>query len=234
MPDKSAAQSTPAPAEKTTAKRPAYRRTETGLDRRQLLMNLPRHVLLAVLFGAITGPLIFWLRLIPLESSWRLLLLLPIAAVYVNGAVLPVALPGKHWSFAFICSMLLLLSSVAGAILSTKFNFPHSVMPDGTVLSKVNELTAGAVVTGACLGLFYGLLSEKRSSMIAGAILGAAMGVTLGVASVNVVSHVPPVNVLIYDGALNFAWQAAIAFAALHLAACLGAALGARPGSVKT
>jgi hypothetical protein len=220
------------PAEKTNQnQRPPFRRAPMGLDRRQLLHNIPRHVLLAIIFGLLAGPLIFGLKSIPIDGSWRLMLLAPIALVYVAATTLPVALPGKHWLFAVICAVLLLLASLVAGILATKIDFPHSVLPDGTVLTKVNVLTTGAMATGICLGLFYGLLSEKRSAMIAGAILGAATGYTLGMASVELVSRTPPMDLLIYNGALHYAWQLGVALAVLHLGACMGAALGARKAS---
>ena len=228
MPDKSATEKSK-PTEKANQNpRPPFRRAPIGVDRRQLLHNLPRHVLLAVIFGLVAGPLIFGLKSIPIDGSWRLVLLAPISLVYVAATTLPVALPGKHWLFAVICAVLLLMASLVAGILATKIDFPHSLLPDGTVLTKVNVVTTGAMATGICLGLFYGLLSEKRSAMIAGAILGAATGYTLGMASVEVVSRTPPLDLLVYNGVLHYAWQLAVALAVLHLGACLGAALGAR------
>ena len=87
------------------------------LDRRQFLLALPKHLLLAAAFGAGAGALIFLLKNIDLDGQWRMALLLPIGAVYVNAVILPLAIPGRHFGFAFICSMLMFLILIAGMIL---------------------------------------------------------------------------------------------------------------------
>jgi hypothetical protein len=212
--------------------RPRRPRFSLSLDRGEYLRSLPKFVLLALLCGAIGGALIFCIKSIPIEGSWRLALLFPMAAVYVNAAVLPLAVPGRHWSFAFICCMLLFLILIAGFILSEKVWFPHSTVPGGPPLKYVNTLTAGALLTGACLGLFYGLLSGKRAAMIAGLIVGGATGYTLGVLSLDIVRHsAESWDMLRFNSLLNFAWQGALGLGALHLAACIGAMLGANPSS---
>jgi hypothetical protein len=204
-----------------------------AMDRGDYLRGLPQYVLLAAVFGAIAGALIHWIKIIPFDGGWRLLLLIPMAAVYVNAAVLPLAVRGRHWSFAFICCMLLFLMLIAGFILSEKLWFPHSMVTGAPPLSKVNTLSAGALLTGACLGLFYGLLSGKRAALIVGLIVGAITGYLLGLLSLDVVAHSSAADwdTLRYTGALNFAWQGAIALAALHFGACIGAMLGADPGT---
>ena len=205
-----------------------------SLDRRQFLLALPKHLLLAAAFGAVAGALICLLKNIDLDGQWRMALLLPIGAVYVNAVILPLAIPGRHFGFAFICSMLMFLILIAGMILATKIILPHSQIAGGGTLTKVNALTFGAVLTGACLGLFYGLFSDRRGAMASGAIVGAAMGYTLGVVSVDLVHHTPEAwDTLVYTGPLNFAWQCAAALMLLHLAGCLGAMLGARPTGTK-
>jgi len=50
-----------------------------------------------------------------------------IGAIYVNAAMLPLAIPGRHWSFAFIGAMLMVLLMIAGAVLSHKLAFSHSI-----------------------------------------------------------------------------------------------------------
>jgi hypothetical protein len=150
---------------------------------------------------------------------------IPLGAIYVNGALLPVALPERNWSFAFIGAMALFMLLVAGLILSSKFSFAHSFSPDGAaVLSKVNQATFLAILTGGCLGLFYGLLAGKRSALLVGLAMGGAAGYLLGLATSNLVT---PQDQWRYGGALNFAWQMALAFGLLHLAASLGAMFGA-------
>lgn len=201
------------------------------LERRQFLRSLPRHVLCAILSGALTGALLYGLQQCALPGKWNYLMFIPLGALYVNGAMLPVALPGKHWSFAFIGAMALFMLLVAGLILSSKFSFAHSLAPQtATVLSKVNQATFLAILTGGCLGLFYGLLAGKSSALVAGLALGAATGYLLGLGSLQLIT---PEDQWRYDGALNFAWQTAAAFMLLHLGAALGAALGAekRPGA---
>jgi hypothetical protein len=201
-----------------------------SLDRRQFLLALPKHVLLAAVFGAVAGALIFLIKNIDIEGQWRIALLLPIGALYVNAAILPLAIPGRHWSFAFICSMLLFLMLIAGVIIATKVNVPHSHVPGGEPLSKVNALTIGAVLTGACLGLFYGLFSDRRGAMVTGALIGAASGYTLGVFSVEFVTHSSAAwDTIAYNSALHYAWQCAGALAVLHCGGCIGAMFGARP-----
>lgn len=205
-----------------------------SLDRGQFLRALPKHLLLALLFGAIGGALIYFLKNIGLEGQWRLVLLLPMGAVYVNAVVLPLAVPGRHFGFAFICAMLMFLILIAGMILATKIILPHSQVAGGPPLTKVNALTFGAVLTGACLGLFYGLFSDRPAARVTGALIGAATGYVLGVFSVELVTHSAVAwDTIVYDGPLNYAWQCAAALTLLHLGGCLGAFFGARPTGTK-
>src|SRR5476651_44174 len=111
-----------------------------SFSREQYLRALPKHVLLALLCGAISGMLIWWVKSIPLSGSWRLGLLFPLAAVYVTGAILPLAIPGRNWGFSFICGMMLALILMAGFVLSETIWLPHSTVPGGPALTKVNAL----------------------------------------------------------------------------------------------
>ena len=188
-------------------------------DRRQFLRVLPKHVLCAILSGALTGALLYGLQQLQLPGKWNYLMVIPLVALYVNGAMLPVALPGRHWSFAFIGAMAMFMLLVAGLILSSLFSFAHSLTP------LVNLATFLAILTGGCLGLFYGLLAGKPSAMVVGLAVGAATGYLLGLASLHLIT---PGNQWRYDGVLHFAWQTAAAFGLLHLGAGLGAALGAK------
>lgn len=221
---------------------PAMLTRGTTPDRRQMLRALPQHVLWAVVLGAVAGPLLWWLLQIPMPDGWQWLLAIPAGAVFANAAVLPVALPGRHWSFAFIGAMMLFLLLVAGMILARTFAFPHSQLPalppHGTeplYVPEVNYVTWVAVLTGGCLGLLYGLLAGRSGGMSIGLAIGSATGYLLGIASLQLVSSAPcPWGCGQYhdvfwrfDGPLHLAWQCALLLAVLHLGACLGAALGA-------
>ncbi len=199
------------------------------LSRGQMLRTLPSHVLFAIISGALTGFLLYLLSLVQLPGRWNLVMLFPLAGIYVNGATLPVAIPGRHWSFSFLCSMSMLLLLVAGMILAAKINFPHSYMPGAAApLTKVNALTVAGMVTGACLGLFYGVLAGQKGAMVVGLAMGVATGYVLGLLSTGIVSGAAgSFDAWIYDGPLHFAWQGALAFGALHLGSGLGALLGA-------
>jgi len=216
---------TPSAAAGKPAPRP-LRRTLL-YTRAQLLRALPKHLLLAVVAGLIAGPLLYLCLLIPLQGAWRMALLFPMIAIYANAVTLPVAIPGRHWSFAFVCSVLLLFLMVVSQVLAGKLSFGHAQV--GTaVLSTVNRITAGAIASGLCLGLFYGLLAGKRNAMIVGGAMGVATGYLLGLVSVQLVhASGPDVNALIYSGIVDYAWQFAAGLAVLHLGSGLGAALGA-------
>ena len=208
---------------------------------------MPQNVGYSVISGAIGGILLYWLKSIQASGIWELLVLIPMGAIVANAAVLPVAIPGRHWSFSFICSLAMLMALIAGAILSSKFNFEHSrdpfykigfIKPEMISLevSKVNQLTFGTIIIGGCLGIFYGLLSGRLASMVVGLSMGSATGFILGLLSVHVVGRNSPfvtyfgqhnVDNWVYDSPLHFAWQGALLLGLLHLGACFGAALGA-------
>ena len=196
------------------------------LSRKDLLQKLPQHVLYAVLLGAVGAVLLSLLQYIQLPGRWNYLMAFPFAAVYVNAAVLPLAIPGRHWSFAFIAGMMMVLISMAAAILSAKVQFPHSVI-GGTVLPKVNTLTFFMLVTGGSQGLFYGVLVGRKPAMVLGLFFGLIAGYLLGMLSLTVVTH-DQANTFVYNRWIDFAWQGALALGVLHLAACLGAVVGAK------
>jgi hypothetical protein len=233
------------------------------LNRPQMLRALPKHVAFAALTGAVAGFILYFLNQIELDGQWNLLMAIPIGAVYVNAAMIPLAIPGRHWSFAFIGAMLLFLLMIAGMIISQKVSFPHSHVqtvstydgpkPDSGVasfyLAKVNALTFAGLLSGGCLGLFYGMLAGRLSAMISGLAVGSASGFLLGILSLSAITHGTQVAIQVgsfpgvdkffrdlensdnwrYNSPLHFAWQLGVAMALLHLGACLGAALGAGP-----
>ena len=200
------------------------------LNRPQMLRALPKHVFFAAISGAIAGFILYFLNQIELEGQWNLLMALPIGAIYVNAAMLPLAIPGRHWSFAFIGAMLMFLLMIVGAVLSHKFSFGNS--------EKANIATFEFILSGGCLGMFYGMLSGRTSAMIVGVALGSAVGFLLGTESAEFLvtesgrfSDGTGVTVEYwrYRSPLHFAWQLGAAMALLHLGACLGAAMGAGP-----
>ena len=206
-------------------------------DRRQFLYSLPKHILCAVALGAITGILLYWLSLVQLPGKWNYLMFFPIASVYVNGATLPMAIPGRHWTFAFMGEMMLLLLLITSLILSMKLPFSHSLKPGASeTLYTVNLITYVGILTGGCLGLFYGILAGHKSAMVVGLALGAVTGYLLGVASIHVVTAGAlgvDANIWVYNGTLHAAWQGALACSALHAGASLGAMLGSNVGEQK-
>jgi hypothetical protein len=210
-------------------------RTTQTLDRKQMLRALPKHLMWAALLGAIAGPILYFLKDIELPGQWNLLMAIPIGAVYVNAAVLPIALPGRHWSFGFIGSGMLFMLLIAGVILAPKFPFQHAYTYfTRVVVPIVNVLTWAAILSGACIGLFYGLIVGRVSAMITSMLLGSALGFMVGILGASMV--IPMIrgdnNELIgtqwrFDSPLHFAWQLALMLVILHLGACLGAAMGA-------
>ena len=212
------------------------------LSRGQLLRALPKHLLLAVLSGAVVGMLLYWLKDIQALPAWALFIIM--GTLWSNAAVIPVALPGRYWSFAFIGALMLFLLLVAGMILAAKFEFPHSLVPyprlpgQTEYEDEVNVITYAAILTGGCLGLLYGLLSGKAGAMAVGLALGGAFGYILGLASVHAFSehYNDPRGWFLwrFDSALHFAWQGALAMLWLHLFAGLGAVLGAAPANRKS
>jgi len=200
------------------------------LNRPQMLRALPKHVFFAAISGAIAGFILYFLNQIELEGQWNLLMALPIGAIYVNAAMIPLAIPGRHWSFAFIGAMLMFLLMIVGAILSHKFAFGKN--------EKANVATFEFILSGGCLGLFYGMLCGRTSAMIVGIALGSVIGYLMGIGSTSFLVTESgsfsdgtrrTVESWYYNSPLHFAWQLAAAMALLHLGACLGAAMGAGP-----
>lgn len=205
------------------------------LNRPQMLRALPKHVFFALVSGAVAGPILYYLSQIEIEASWNIMLV-PMGAVLVNAAMLPVAIPGKNWSFAFIGAMLLFLLLLAGLIISPKFPFPHARNVFGLTLPRVNTFSYLLVLCGGCLGLFYGMIAGKRSSMVVGSVMGAACGFLIGIALLNLftginvnITDIRVFEVAKYVGGIHAMWQVGGAMALLHLGACLGAAMGAGP-----
>ena len=83
--------------------------------------------------------------------------------------------------------------------------------------------------------MLYGLLPGRAGAMAIGLALGGAGGYCLGIGSVHAFEiyncGVDLSYLWRFDSALNFAWQGALAMLWLHLAAGLGAVLGARPAA---
>ncbi|HYF48930.1 MAG TPA: hypothetical protein VEJ63_05975 [Planctomycetota bacterium] len=207
--------------------RPPVRRAP-ALSRQQFLKALPLHLLLAALSGAVTAVLLSLLTDIQLSGYWRYILILPIGAVYVNGAIMPLVVPGRHFSFGFLCAMMLIMICLAGGVLSTWLRLPHSFVDDA-YLSKINTVSFIALVTGLSLGLFYGILVGTRHSLTFGAILGTAGGYLVGLGTAALVSHESGTrNQFVYGSLLDFAWQGAAAMLALHLFGAIGALMGAQ------
>ncbi|MFH0939398.1 MAG: hypothetical protein V1899_08975 [Planctomycetota bacterium] len=201
------------------------------LSRYQLLRSLPKHVLYAILLGAITGILLYWLKFVQLSGKWNYLMFFPIASIYVNGATLPVAIPGRHWTFAFIGAMMMLLLLIAGVILSIELPFSHSLKPGTSkVMYTANLITYGGILTGGCLGLFYGILAGCKTAMFVGLAMGVATGYLLSLASIHAVIAGADMDILIYNSTPHAAWQGALACGTLHIGAGLGAILGSGGG----
>jgi hypothetical protein len=190
-----------------------------SLSRTDFFRNLPRHIFFAIVFGAAAAPALLWLSAIELPGNWNLLMAIPCGAIYANAAVLPIAVPGRHWSFGFVAALLMFLLFIAGGILSSKVDFARGPAP---ISAQANLIGILAVLTGACLGTLYGLLSGRGSAMALGAAIGAACGYAVGVTSLELGDA----------GALRCALAGAAALGSLHAGACLGAALGA--GVVKS
>lgn len=148
--------------------------------RGQLFRALPKHLLWAALLGAVGGVLLYFLKDIRLSGMWNLLMFIPLAAVHVNAAVLPVAIPGRHWGFGYIGAIMLFFLLIAGTVLSNKLEFPHARVGD-TELVGVNIVTYWALLTGGLLGLLYGLIAGRTGAMVMGLMIGSLAGYGLGI-----------------------------------------------------
>lgn len=212
------------------------------LSRGQMLRAMPKHLLWAAAAGAVAGAALRGLdHLAP--SGWLAwAALIAMGGLYANAAVMPVTLPGRHWSFAFIGAMMLFLLLVAGGVLAPKFPFPHSFLPplpphgmEPVFLPHVNAITWLGILTGGCLGLLYGLLVGRTGSMVVGLALGSASGYAVGIASLLLVGLSPcgwgcsSYHGLDWRwyGLLHLAWQGALFMVVVHFGASLGAAMGA-------
>lgn len=129
------------------------------------------------MLGAVGGTILHFLKDIHLSGKWDLLMFIPLAAVHVNAAVLPVAIPGRHWSFGYIGAVMLFFLLIAGTVLAGKIEFPHAQ----NALGGVNIATYWALLTGALLGLLYGLIAGRTSSMVLGLMIGSLAGYGLGI-----------------------------------------------------
>jgi hypothetical protein len=206
-------------------------RAPRSFTRLELLRRLPWHVFWAALSGAVCGFALYWGGYFPMPGWLRFIVEIPLGAGFAVAATLPLAIPGRHWSLAFISATMMLMVLVIALLLSGKIQFLHSLQPDGRALWRVNLMTCVGLLTGGCLGLFYGLLAGHKWSLIVGAALGAAAGYTLGLLSVFVISQVPATaGAWLYDGAPHFTWQGSAALALLHLGASVGALMGASGG----
>jgi hypothetical protein len=203
-----------------------------SLTRPELLRRFPLHILYAIVTGAVTGALLYWGgNLIQPTGILRYVIMMALGAVFVNGATIPVALPGRHWSFAFVIALMMIMLLVAGVILPAMIPFSHSRLSDGTILDRVNLVTWIGILTGGGLGLFYGVVAGHKWSIIVGGAMGAVAGFILGIVSLNFISAAPgSVDEWRYFSAPHFAWQCAAFMVLLHAGALGGAILGATGG----
>jgi hypothetical protein len=215
-------------------------RREFRLTRGELLRAIPKHLGWAALAGAIGGVLLYFINQIHIEGLWSLLLFIPIGAVYVNAAVLPVVIPRRFWSFGYIGMVLLFLLLIIGTILSNKISFPHAVAANGNPLPHVNFVTFWALMTGAMLGLLYGLLAGRTGAMLVGLMLGSMLGYFVGAAfGAYIEDLLKNINSVIREGdsvtfysrlepqLVGMIVMLAFGNSLLHLVALIGAALGA-------
>ena len=198
------------------------------LSRGKFLSALPEHFFLALLFGAGGSILLDLLAQIKLPGPWINLPLFPSVAIFVNAMVLPLAIPGRHWSFAFLCEMMLILSCLAGVILATLIPLPHSTVA-GNYLSTVNVITFLAMATGLSLGCFYGIVVGGAKALKLGALFGLTGGYLVGLLSTALISHeTETLDQFEYGSLLDMAWQGGVGLLILHFFATIGALLGAK------
>jgi hypothetical protein len=201
---------------------------ETYLTRKKFWVSIPNHLLLSLVFGAGGAVILSLISHIQLPGRWYYLILFPSTAIFVNAAVLPLGIPGRRWSFAFLCEMMLILSCFASGILSTWIPLPHSTVAEN-YLTSVNVITFLAMATGLSLGLFYGVIVGGQLALKMGAIFGLLGGYFVGLFSTALISHeTETLNQFEYASVLHLAWQGAAGLLILHFFATLGALLGAR------
>jgi hypothetical protein len=217
-----------------------YRKT-----RAQLFRVIPSHLLWAVVLGLPAGLLLYFLKDWQLDGPWALLTFIPIAAIYVNAAALPAAIPGRYWSFGYIGAMMLFLLLIAGSVVSNWYSFPHSRLFSGTEIERVyvgvNIVTYWAILTGVLLGLLYGLMAGRTASLVLSAVFGALAGFSLGLMLPHFYPQLNAGAVASAGGSMSeisfpqslplFTALFAAGIVALHLACLMGAALGANSGA---
>ena len=212
------------------------KRGEYRLTRGQLFRALPKHILWAALLGLLGGAVLYFLKDVHPSGMWELLMFIPLAAVHVNMAVLPVAIPGRHWSFGYIGAMMLFFLLIAGTVLAGKFEFPHAHVAWGRTLEGVNVVTYWAILTGGLLGLLYGLIAGRTSAMILGLALGSLAGYALGIGFAEMFPKFKGAIGTQFPEGTFVEWRfsliegmgmVAVAMVVLHLASLTGAALGA-------
>jgi len=190
----------------------------------------------AALLGAVGGVLLYFLKDIRLSGMWNLLMFIPLAAVHVNAAVLPVAIPGRHWGFGYIGAIMLFFLLIAGTVLSNKLEFPHARVGNMELVG-VNIVTYWSVLTGGLLGLLYGLIAGRTRAMLMGTLLGSLAGYGLGIMYASFFDMGPsPIGE--FTGMRTMSWSVepdwagmmigvALGMSVLHVASLTGAALGA-------
>lgn len=184
----------------------------------------------AALLGAVGGVLLHFLKDIHLSGMWNLLMFIPIAAVYVNTAVLPVAIPGRHWGFGYIGAIMLFFLLIAGTVLAGKIEFPHA----RNTLAGVNVISYWALLTGGLLGILYGLIAGRTGAMLMGMMLGSLAGYGIGVGCATMFPYPGPETPSSDWGGppvLYLLWYETIlavggAMVVLHAMSLIGAALG--------
>jgi len=190
----------------------------------------------AALLGTVGGLLLHFLKDIHLSGKWDLLMFIPLAVVHVNAAVLPVAIPGRHWSFGYIGAVMLFFLLIAGTVLAGKIEFPHA-RAGNMELVGANVVTYWALLTGGLLGLLYGLIAGRTGAMVMGLMLGSLAGYGLGIGYASLFPKLAMNSPASMEGKVawtkvTFEWYGMAlhvmgAMVVLHAMSIVGAALGA-------
>ncbi len=184
----------------------------------------------AIVYGAGRLEELSWFRALP-STPVLIVVGIVLSAFLANAAVIPIAMPGRHWSFSFISAIVMFFALVIAMVLSQKFPIGH-----GREYVIPNLFFWALITTGGCVGLFYGLFVGRTLSMVLGLTFGTWMGYLLS----RSLEHdddiwfslkrlvIPEIATTLGE-VLFSVILGGILMTALHLAAGVGAALGAPP-----
>ncbi len=185
---------------------------------------IPLHVGYALVSGALLGLVLYGLNECNGAAWIEFLASLAMLLCCSAFATLPMALPGKHWLFGTLAAVALMCLLLPGLLLAPHVPFAHSYVAGAQPVELINVLTMGAMISGLCLGLFYGLLVGGTRPVVVGCLAGLGTGYVLGLCSVLLGAWSKTGEALHLGNAWGWVWQCALTMGALHLVSAAGVA----------